>query len=204
MTWTPVAEQLPKDYINLLITVKEKKTGKRYVMSCVWSSVIDLETGEIIGPPTFADLISEDGRMIFVDYQKNKSIEILAWMPYPSPYEDQFRVIVAGSRSFNDYALLKDKLDKAFLKHKPTSIVCGEASGADTLGRRYAEENGIKIDSFPADWNTHGKQAGYIRNEEMAGNADALIAFHVNNSAGTRHMINTAKKMGLQVRVINI
>ena len=116
MTWTPVTEQLPKDYINLLITVKEKKTGKRYVMSCVWSSVIDLETGEIIGPPTFADLISEDGRMVFVDYRNNNSIEILAWMPFPNPYEDQFRVIVAGSRSFNDYALLKDKLDKAFLK----------------------------------------------------------------------------------------
>lgn len=47
----------------------------------------------------------------------------------------------------------------------------------------------------------HGKAAGYLRNTEMAKNADALVAFWDGMSLGTRHMIETAKAHGLNVRV---
>lgn len=113
-----------------------------------------------------------------------------------------FRVIIAGSRTFNDYQLLRDKCDKLFSGKRPTAIVCGEAKGADSLGKRYAEERGIDVMSFPADWSTYGKRAGYIRNEEMAKNADALVAFWDGTSHGTQHMINLAKQYGLAMRVI--
>ncbi len=204
MNWTPIKERLPKESANVLLTMRLKSTGECYVTTGVWSQLIDLETGEIIGPFTFACVVNENDRLVMNDYAKDNTIEIVAWAPFPEPYKDEFRVIVAGSRAFKNYALLKEKLDKAFAKHKPTSIVCGEAKGADELGRMYAEEHGIKVDSFPADWITYGKQAGYIRNEQMASNADACICFHMNDSAGTKHMINTAKKSGLQVRVIKV
>lgn len=54
---------------------------------------------------------------------------------------------------------------------------------------------------FPADWDRYGKAAGYLRNTEMAKNADALVAFWDGMSLGTRHMIETAKAHGLKVRV---
>lgn len=71
-----------------------------------------------------------------------------------------------------------------------TEVVCGEAAGADTLGKQWAELHGITVKSFPADWDRLGKKAGPIRNAEMGVYADGLIAFWDGQSAGTRHMIN--------------
>ena len=45
------------------------------------------------------------------------------------------------------------------------------------------------------------QQIGYIRNEEMAKNADALVAFWDGESHGTKHMIELANRYGLKVRV---
>lgn len=70
------------------------------------------------------------------------------------------------------------------------------------LGRRYAEEHGIPFVSYPANWEVYGNRAGYIRNEKMAANADALVAFWDGYSHGTAHMIRLAKEYGLSVRVI--
>ena len=112
------------------------------------------------------------------------------------------KVIVAGSRNFNDYKLLCEKLTNLLRNIKHPVIVCGEARGADTLGKRYAEELGIEIMSFPADWKKEGKAAGYKRNERMAVCADALVAFWDGKSKGTEHMINTMKSLNKPIRII--
>lgn len=75
------------------------------------------------------------------------------------------------------------------------------AQGADRLGERYGKERGYSIRYFPADWDGKGRSAGFIRNEEMAKNADALVAFWDGQSRGTKHMIETAKKHKLDIRV---
>jgi hypothetical protein len=112
------------------------------------------------------------------------------------------KIIIAGGRDFWDYNLVKSKLDKVLNHYKEFEIVCGKASGADTLGERYAKENNLFVAEFPADWNTYGKKAGYLRNEEMAKYADGLIAFWDGKSKGTLSMINLANKYGLQVSII--
>lgn len=109
------------------------------------------------------------------------------------------KIIVAGGRDFSDYNLLSKTLDH--LK-KPFEVVCGEARGADGLGKRYAIEHNLTVHRFPADWNTHGKSAGYIRNKQMAEFADGLIAFWDGSSRGTRHMIDLATKKGLKIAVV--
>ena len=110
------------------------------------------------------------------------------------------KVIVAGTRTFNNYELMKRKLDYYFQVCTPT-IICGEARGADTLGKKYAEEKGYKVLSYPADW-SKGRGAGYARNERMAREADALIAFWDGKSSGTKHMIETMRKMNKSVRIV--
>lgn len=77
-------------------------------------------------------------------------------------------VIIAGSRNFNNYELLKTQCDLILSHNKNVSIVSGMARGADTLGVQYAKERRYPILRYPADWNRYGKKAGYIRNEEMA------------------------------------
>lgn len=115
-----------------------------------------------------------------------------------------FKVIVAGSRDFSDYQFMVKKLDFLLSRksHEKICIISGGARGADSLGERYARENNLKLKVFPADWNTFGRKAGYIRNEQMADNADALVAFWDGQSKGTQHMINIAKRRGLSVRVV--
>ena len=109
------------------------------------------------------------------------------------------KVIVAGGRDFNDYIRLKQILDK--LK-RPFEVISGMARGADALAVRYATENNLTLHKFPADWDTHGKGAGFKRNAEMAEFADALIAFWDGKSRGTNHMIRTAEQKGLKVLVV--
>lgn len=114
-----------------------------------------------------------------------------------------FRVIVAGGRDFADYKLLSETMDEYLSKvTNDIFIVCGQARGADTLGEQYAKEHGYQVNYFPANWNRFGKSAGYIRNTEMAKNADALVAFWDGTSLGTKHMIATAEQLGLDVRVV--
>ena len=114
------------------------------------------------------------------------------------------RLIVAGSRDFVDYEYLSAVLDGVSTYVDTIEIVSGCARGADALGERFAEERGMEITRFPADWGTHGRAAGYIRNVEMADYADALIAFWDGKSRGTRHMIDIATKKALFVSVRRI
>ncbi len=111
------------------------------------------------------------------------------------------KVIVAGSRGFNNYDLLKETLDDLRKYIEDISIVSGTARGADLLGERYANENGLKIHRFKPDWSV-GKKAGYLRNKEMAEFADALVAFWDGDSRGTKHMIDLAKNKKLKVKIV--
>lgn len=112
------------------------------------------------------------------------------------------RVLVCGSRHFNDYELLERTLDD----YPITDIIEGEARGADRLSRKYAEERNIPVRAFPADWNKYGKGAGPIRNRQMLveGTPDFVIAFRGPNSRGTQNMIDQARKAGVETRVVEI
>jgi len=114
----------------------------------------------------------------------------------------KFRVIVAGSRGFNDFTLMCQKLDKLLSNKESVEIISGTCRGADQLGERYAESRGYSIDRYPANWDKYGKSAGFRRNEQMAVNADALVAFWDKESKGTKHMIDLARKHNLQFRII--
>ena len=111
-------------------------------------------------------------------------------------------IIIAGSRNFNDYNLLKSSCDNLLTQFTNIEIVSGTARGADKLGERYAREKGYDIKEFPANWDKFGKSAGYIRNDEMAKYADMLIAFWDGTSKGTKHMIDLANKRGIRVEIV--
>ena len=112
------------------------------------------------------------------------------------------KTIIAGCRDFNDYSFLCECIAKSGIEIN--TIISGCANGVDKLGEKYAIEHNIKLEYYPADWNTHGKAAGPIRNRQMAENADALIAIWDGKSRGTKNMIDSAKKQGLVVSIFNI
>lgn len=116
----------------------------------------------------------------------------------------KYKVIIAGCRDFTDYELLREKCDYHLqnLRLEDIVIVSGHASGADSLGERYAQERGFQLETYPADWQAHGRAAGPIRNAKMANVVHALIAFWDGKSRGTKNMIETARKYNLKVAVV--
>jgi hypothetical protein len=112
------------------------------------------------------------------------------------------KVLVCGSRYFNNKELMEDVLKEYDIR----CIIEGEARGADTLAREYAERQGIHVLAFPAQWEKHGKAAGPIRNTEMlrVGQPELVVAFRRQNSRGTQNMINQAEKAGIPVRIVEI
>lgn len=103
------------------------------------------------------------------------------------------KVIIAGSRTITDINHIWSAMSCLFTDNF-TEIVSGMAIGVDTLGEQWAEENGIAIKHFPADWKNNGKAAGAIRNIQMANYADILVAIWDGKSRGTKHMIDEMLK----------
>ncbi|MDV7188458.1 DUF2493 domain-containing protein [Lutibacter sp. TH_r2] len=110
------------------------------------------------------------------------------------------KLIIAGSRTFNDYKKICAECDNILQDQTNIEIISGAYyRGADKLGEQYAKERGYKITQFPADWNKFGKAAGPKRNEQMANYADTLIAFWDGKSRGTKNMIELAGQLGLHL-----
>lgn len=119
----------------------------------------------------------------------------------------KFSVVVAGSRDFQNYQLLKATVSQilsAKLLTHSVEIVSGTCRGADKLGERFAKEFGLSVREFPADWDKHGRAAGPIRNRQMAEYADAVIVFLPPNSRGSKSMMTIAGDLGKPLRVICI
>ena len=116
-----------------------------------------------------------------------------------------FKVIIAGSRNYNNKEFIYNKLDILLSKvNKPVQIVSGLAKGVDSIAVDYANDRGLSLKTFEAHWNEHGKKAGILRNIEMGDYGDALIAFRLNNSTGTSHMIEYAKSKNLKIRIYEV
>ena len=114
------------------------------------------------------------------------------------------KIIVAGSRGFEDRALLFSKMD-SLLKNiaaQGITIISGTAAGADRLGEQYAHERGYALTKMPAQWDKFGKSAGYKRNEQMAAVADCAVIFWDGESRGSGHMIDIMRKVGKPYRVV--
>lgn len=107
------------------------------------------------------------------------------------------KLIIAGSRKFTedpDYEELKSAISKTGLK--VIEVVSGRAKGADSLGERWAIENNIPVQPFPADWETHKKAAGHLRNAQMAKYGTAAVLLWDGHSPGTKGMQELMRRSG--------
>lgn len=108
------------------------------------------------------------------------------------------RILVCGGRDFTDAEFLASKLDQVADYFGAFILIHGDARGADTLAKEWAEYGGLDVESYPADWSTHGRAAGPIRNQQMlASGVDYVIAFP--GGRGTAHMVQIAKAAGVVV-----
>jgi hypothetical protein len=82
----------------------------------------------------------------------------------------------------------------------PITIVHGDAPGLDSIAREWAIVSCTAEEPHPADWEKHGKKAGYLRNFEMVQlGADVCLAFPLGESKGTRMCMDLARAAGIPV-----
>lgn len=113
------------------------------------------------------------------------------------------RLVIAGSRTIEDFTVVREALDK--FKLHPTEITSGMANdGVDQLAALYALSIGIPINEMPADWETHGKRAGMIRNGEMADYVEEGLVIWDGISNGSRNMIEQLQRRNKPVHVLNL
>ncbi|MGH8931919.1 MAG: bifunctional DNA primase/polymerase [Egibacteraceae bacterium] len=115
-----------------------------------------------------------------------------------------YRLLVFGAREWTDEPAIRQTLRKAQAQGVGT-VVHGGCRGADRIAGTVAEQLGLTVEVFPADWARHGKAAGHIRNQRMLddGNPDYAIGFHTNLDAsrGSADMLARCNTAGLPVHV---
>jgi hypothetical protein len=114
----------------------------------------------------------------------------------------KMKIGVIGSRSFKDYLLLEETMNKLSSRLTISLIVSGGAKGADTLAGYWAVNNGVPVEEYKAEWDKYGKKAGYLRNQKMLdeGKPDLVVAFP--GGPGTAMMVKIARKAGVPVHEV--
>lgn len=76
--------------------------------------------------------------------------------------------------------------------------------GGDRFAEKIAKDKQIPIKIYYAQWDKHGKAAGFIRNSDIAKDANILIALvSGNRKGGTEDTIKKVEKMGKEIIIIS-
>lgn len=118
------------------------------------------------------------------------------------------RILVTGSRNWEDEQLVRRELARCWSEHGRIVVVHGACkTGADAHAAQWvadmvaADIAGVTEEPHPADWRTHGKAAGPIRNKQLIGaGATVCLAFIRCGSPGASHTAGLAEAAGIDVR----
>ena len=122
---------------------------------------------------------------------------------------DTYYILIAGTRTYNDYEELCYVLDSLLYDisgYYNIEIVQGGAKGADTLAKKYANAHQYKRTEKKAKWDLYGKAAGFRRNAEMHDyikkhDNRICICFWDGESVGTQHNFILSKDNNTQLYV---
>jgi len=113
------------------------------------------------------------------------------------------KVLVCGSRIYKHRADgVRRRLNEL---PRDTEIIHGNAEGPDRIAHEWAY--GVHVlHIYPADWQRHGRRAGYVRNVRMLEEQkpDLVLAFWDGRSNGTGHTIREAEKRAIPVEVVSL
>ncbi len=117
------------------------------------------------------------------------------------------KVLITGGRNYTNQALVNQVLDALLVRYPAMVLIHGDAKGADTLGRMWAECHSVPHVPYPAEWDKHKppegsnrkNPAGPIRNRKMLteGKPDLVVAFA--GGSGTADMVQIALDAGVRL-----
>lgn len=118
--------------------------------------------------------------------------------------EVSYRILVTGSRDWEDLGLVYETLRNAWhWVQGPVIVIHGGCpTGADDMAHCWARPlRGVNVteEIHRADWAKHGKAAGPIRNRQMVdAGADVCYAFIKNRSRGATGCADMAERAGIE------
>ena len=109
-------------------------------------------------------------------------------------------IAIIGSKSFNDYNLLKSAMMPYI--DKCDNMISGYSKGADKLGEKWADEYDIEKLIFKPDYEKHKESAEIIRNKTIIDNSDLIFCFWDGSSKGTKYSIDLAQELGKDILIV--
>lgn len=108
------------------------------------------------------------------------------------------RVLVTGSRTWTDEHTIRAALAAVWGDGTTVLVSGGCPRGADRIAEQTWTRWGGRIERHPADWQRHGRGAGFRRNAAMvAAGADVCLAFIHGGSPGATHTAGLAEAAGI-------
>ncbi len=112
---------------------------------------------------------------------------------------------IVGTRRRNtpqDMELCRDVFLSIY-EEGDTLVSGGCTRGGDLFCELFARQYGIPIKVYKADWDRMGPGAGFLRNTDIAKDADILIAVvAADRTGGTEDTIRKVEKMGKRVILV--
>lgn len=115
-----------------------------------------------------------------------------------------FKVVVTGSKGFDNYAILEAFVDKKLSRvaqEDTIEIVTSHAKNIVDMAMRYAQERGYHHKHFQPNPAKYYSQAYQRVNEEMIAYADSFIVFWDGRDGAAENLIRKAKKAGVLIAV---
>jgi len=203
------------DWLTNAIEAKELAPSAKLLNDYKNGLVTDLEYDKIYKEETLSkldpkEIYSKYNDSVFLCYEKrgdfchrNIVSEWLMENGFNSKEIEPVKVAIIGSRTFDNYEKFSFIINKFIEKNPQIEIVSGGANGADSLAKKFALENNIKIKEFLADWENKGKSAGFIRNKDIWDYSDIGIAFWDGKSKGTEHSFMLSYKQNKKCFIFN-
>lgn len=116
-----------------------------------------------------------------------------------------FKVIIAGTKHYNDVFNIERWCDYYLQNQHPVQIIQTTEEGFDKRVEVWRKKHNYNYKEFEVDWRPKGaydKKSKRRTHMEMILEADALIAFDFGGS-DIKHLIDVAKDRGLKVKVIS-
>lgn len=111
------------------------------------------------------------------------------------------KVLICGSRSITDEKEVFSRLDKTLANVDVSEVITGGAREIDRIAEKWARRKGIPVKVVRSDWKRYGRKAGLVRNRQMVGAADVVVALWDGVSRDTVHSVVTAHEMKKPVEV---
>jgi hypothetical protein len=122
---------------------------------------------------------------------------------------EPYRILVTGSRTWDDKDFIWNVLDLALAELRDVTVVHGACGkGADAIAQGWVRHHlinrrneQVRAERHPADWSQFGRAAGFRRNAAMVQlGADLCLAFIRDGSKGATNCADLAERAGIETR----